>query len=233
VDFYEKTKHGCRRLLGREAQIFARPTKSFEILTGTPIDEDERTSPKNQIFFYHMSNERKKSKGPKTSVDTIHFLKVQVVVPESMMTEYCTVDLRPMRYNNTQGAEIRYTAYIRLKHLPFKRRTPIDIDFETGQSYHQDGVIDQTTCRIILVDPAEDREVVDLTTDLDNVKMENEDEDWDEEKDDHSPSSNQEPHSPPPLDKGVLKVLFFSCLYINTIYLSLHTGSTSTVNVII
>jgi hypothetical protein len=175
-----------------------------------------------------MSNERKKEKVPKTSLDTIHYLKVQVVLPESMLTEYCTVSLTPMRYNNAHGTEMRYTAYIRLQHLPFKRKTPLEIDFETGQSYHQDGVIDQTTCRIILVNPVDDREVVDLTTDLENVKMENNNEGWDEEKDDHSPRSNQEPYSPPPLETGVLIVLFFSCLYTNTIFLSLHTGNTST-----
>jgi hypothetical protein len=37
VDFWKNRDHGRRRLLGREAQIYSRPTKFLEILTETPM----------------------------------------------------------------------------------------------------------------------------------------------------------------------------------------------------
>ena len=129
-----------------------------------------------------MSNEQKERE-QKTSLSTIHYLKVEIVLPENLLADYRTVTLRPVRFTSSDGSEMRYAAYIRLRHPPFTRRTPLEIDFETAQTYHQNGVIDQTTCRILIVDPAEDIEIVDVTKD---VKMEKK---QDERKSEQSSSS--------------------------------------------
>ena len=88
------------------------------------------------------------------------------------MKDHRAVTLRPIRFTCEDGVEYRYSTYLRLRHPPFTGKVPLEVDYEIAQSYHPDGVIDQTTCRLIIDDPVEDREVVDMTNDLDNVKME-------------------------------------------------------------
>ena len=121
------------------------------------------------------------------------------------------VILSPTRYTSVDDVEYRYVAYIKLQHPPFTGKIPLEMYHEYGLTYHIDGVIATTTCRLILEDPVVDREVVDLTTDLDNVKMENSEENKENRR--HEQRQYQGSSSPPPLEREVPFILIFLSLH--------------------
>ena len=98
-----------------------RPTRSIEILTKTAIDEDERTSLKNQITLHTMNAGTEEKKVQRTNPATPHFLKIEVIIPDIMIPEGrpTAVTLKPTRFVCFDAVEHRYVAYIRLKHPPF------------------------------------------------------------------------------------------------------------------
>ena len=157
----------------------------------------------------------------KTCPSTTHFLKVELIIPESVVKDNRSVTLRPIRFTCADGTEFRYSAYLRLRHPPFTGKIPLDVDYEITQSYHPDGVIDQTTCRLIIVDPVEDREVVDMTHNFENVRMETRE----EKRGGHLPYRNSRESytdSPPPLE-AVVPLFFFLLVVALTSFSCLHT----------
>ena len=165
----------------------------------------------------------------KTCSSTTHFLKVELIIPESVVKDNRSVTLRPTRFTCADGTEFRYSAYLRLRHPPFTGKIPLDVDYEIAQSYHPDGVIDQTTCRLIIVDPVEDREVVDMTHDFENVRMETRE----EKRGGHLPYRNSRESytdSPPPLEP-VVPLFFFFLVFALTSFSCLHTNTISCLHI--
>ncbi len=169
-----------------------------------------------------MNASTEEKKVQRTNPATPHFLKIEVIIPDSMIPEEkaTAVTLRPTRFVCFDAVEHRYVAYIRLKHPPFTGKIPLEMYHEIGLTYHVDEVIDQTTYRLILQDPVEEREVTDMTHDLDNVKIENEEESKDGQGQELRPYQNS--HSPPPLERMVTLTLVLLEILTNT-YLHIHT----------
>ena len=110
-----------------------------------------------------------------TCPSTPHFVRLDIIFPGNVIFEPPSpIVLRPIRLTNDGYTEFKYSATIENRHPPCLGKEPYTIELDTVQSYHQDGRIDTTTIRVVILDPTRDKCEVDLTTQASGVKQEQE-----------------------------------------------------------
>ncbi len=182
-----------------------RPTRSFEILTKTAIDEDGRTSPNIQ-FLYNLRNMQPIDRSKMTCPSTPHYVDLEVIFPDNVVMEPRDIVLRPTRFVNGDHAEIKYSATIRNRHPPCLGKEPYRVEVDTEQRYHPDGRIDSTTIRVVVLDPTLDKEKVDLTRRAWGGKVESE---HDERKGEQSRSPSPQRSSCQYCANGEVTAIYF------------------------
>ena len=90
-----------------------------------------------------------------TCPSTPHYVKVEVVLPGNVILDPRPIVLRPIRYTNGDKTEYSFSAIIKTRHPPCFGKNPYKVELDTLQSYHQDGRIDETTIRVVVMDPTE------------------------------------------------------------------------------
>ena len=130
-----------------------------------------------------------------TCPSTPHFVRLEIVFPGNMIFEPPSpIVLRPIRLTNDGYTEFKYSATIENRHPPCLGKEPYAIELDTVQSYHQDGRIDTTTIRVVILDPTRDKCKVDLTTRAWGGKVERK---QDERKNEQSSSSSPQRNTCP------------------------------------
>ena len=124
-----------------------------------------------------------------TCPSTPHFVQLEVIFPENVIFEPRPILLKPTRLTNDGYTEYKYSVIIENRHPPCFGKDPYNVEVDTVQSYHQDGRIDLTAIRVVVLDPTLDKCKVDLTTQASGVKQERQ---HDERKRERSPPSRQQ-----------------------------------------
>ena len=125
-------------------------------MTKTAIEEDERTSLRNQITLRSM--EKINRANSMMCPSTPHYVDLEVIFPGNVVIEPRDIVLKPTRFVNGDHAEIKYFATIRNRHPPCHGKEPYRVEVDTEQRYHPDGRIDSTTIRVIVLDPTIDKD---------------------------------------------------------------------------
>ena len=94
-----------------------------------------------------------------------------------MILEPRPIVLRPVRTTIDGKTEYSFSAVIKARHPPCFGKNPYKVELDTIQSYHQDGRIDETTIRVVVMDPTLNKDIIDLTKRVSRVKLEEEHED--------------------------------------------------------
>ena len=117
-----------------------------------------------------------------TCPSTPHYVVLEVVLPGNVILEPRPIVLRPVRTTVDGKTKYSFSAVIKARHPPCFGKKPYKVELDTIQSYHQDGRIDETSIRVVVMDPTLNTDIIDLTKEVSSVKLE-------EEHKDHSNTS--------------------------------------------